>query len=194
MDTTGVENGSATKLVGIPEVDVDSDTDVESNFTDIESNVTGDDDDNSTVATAEAVETETMTKSALISMARKSFRSTRRKPTQNLRSSLQRRLSMSASVNSSSEEGGEENDFLLEDSKKKTNVQAADGWWKFVFVFSLISMTACILTLWLKYPYGARMNTEEVATMPWSNGCIGLDSCICPRVSPACEIRLRTSP
>ena len=112
-----------------------------------------------------------------------------------LRASLQRRLTMTRSSlrqsgHSSSEDTGEDV-FLLKDNKKKSEVQAADKWWKFVFVFSLISMTACILTLWLMYPYGARMSTEEVATMPWSNGCIGLDSCICPRVSPACEIRFR---
>ena len=74
-------------------------------------------------------------------------------------------------------------EFLLKDNKKKMDVQAADKWWRFVFVFSIISTTACILSLWLKYPYGARMSSEEVAATPWSNGCNGLESCICPRVS-----------
>ena len=188
VDATDVENPT---LVCIDEANENSYDEVDDSFT--ESRFS----DSITVATAESDETETTNKSALVCRARKSFaRRTsfaRMKSISSLRP--QKRgsssgVSSSGSVISSSEDTGEDV-FLLKDNKKKSEVQAADKWWKFVFVFSLISMTACILTLWLKYPYGARMSTEEVATMPWSNGCIGLDSCICPRVSPACEIRFR---
>ena len=197
MDATDVEHGSATELVGIPEANENSDAGAgaftESTF--------ADDNTTATVTTAESDETETMI-SALAS-ARKSI--TRMKSKPNLRTSLprrlsmeqlpslqrpllQRRLSMQKLLRSSSavpgdDECGEDDLLLDEDSEKKSEVQGADNWWKFVFVFSFISMTACVLTLWLKYPYGARMSTEEVAAMPWSNGCINLDSCICPRVS-----------
>ncbi|EJK47714.1 hypothetical protein THAOC_33548 [Thalassiosira oceanica] len=172
MDATDVENGFGPILVGMSEINENLDAVA---------------DDNATVATAESSDTETK-KSPLVGMARKSF--TRMKTKPNLRASLQRRLSkenltsrrqsFAERVDPSSDETGK--DDLLE-NKKKTEVRAADNWWKFVFVFSFISMTACVLTLWLEYPYGARMSTEEVATMPWSNGCVGLDSCICPRTT-----------
>jgi hypothetical protein len=38
---------------------------------------------------------------------------------------------------------------------------------------------ACVVTLWAPYPVGARMPTAMVVEMPWSDGCQGLQSCIC---------------
>ena len=189
MDTSDVEN---PKLVSIYEADVDSGDEVDDSFT--ESRFS---DASITVATAESDETETTSKSALVCRARKSFaRRTSFARMKSISSLRPQKRGSSSGVSSSgsvisSSEGSSEDVFLLKDNKKKSEVQAADKWWKFVFVFSLISMTACVLTLWLEYPYGARMSTEEVATMPWSNGCVGLDSCICPRVSFPCEMSLR---
>ncbi|EJK76889.1 hypothetical protein THAOC_01320, partial [Thalassiosira oceanica] len=173
MDATDVEHGFGAKLVCISEINEDSEDDdafIESNFAD----------DSATVATAESSDTKTK-KSPLVGMARNRKSFTRRTSFVRMKSipSLRKRGSSSESVHSSSEDTSHD-DFLLM-GKKKTGVEAADKWWKFVFVFSFISMTACVMTLWLEYPYGARMSTEEVATMPWSNGCVGLDSCICPR-------------
>jgi len=76
-------------------------------------------------------------------------------------------------------------DFLKkEDDAKQSyggSIRPATKWWHGVFIFSLISMLACIVTLWAPYPIGARMPSATIATMPFSNGCIGLQSCICPR-------------
>lgn len=79
-----------------------------------------------------------------------------------------------------------EYDFLTAEEKKQDqeggSLRPGAKWWHGVFVFSLISMLACIITLWAPYPIGARMPTEQIATMPWSTGCKnGLQSCICPR-------------
>ena len=74
-------------------------------------------------------------------------------------------------------------DFLQKDDEEKEGGSLLPGtkWWHSVFLLSVISMAACIITLWAPYPIGARMPTEIVATMPWSNGCQGIQSCICPR-------------
>jgi hypothetical protein len=76
-------------------------------------------------------------------------------------------------------------DFLKkEDDAKQSyggSIRPATKWWHGVFIFSLISMLASIITLWAPYPIGARMPSATIATMPFSNGCIGLQSCICPR-------------
>jgi len=75
-------------------------------------------------------------------------------------------------------------DFLRRPSEEKEgegSLLPGAKWWHTIFLFSLISMLACIITLWAPYPIGARMPTEMVAGMPWSNGCQGLHSCICPR-------------
>jgi hypothetical protein len=74
-------------------------------------------------------------------------------------------------------------DFLQKDDEEKEGGSLLPGtqWWHSVFLLSVISMAACIITLWTPYPMGARMPTKIVATMPWSNGCQGLQSCICPR-------------
>jgi len=74
-------------------------------------------------------------------------------------------------------------DFLQKDDEEKGGGSLLPGakWWHGVFLVSLISLTACMITLWAPYPIGARMPTEIIATMPWSNGCQGLQSCICPR-------------
>ena len=74
-------------------------------------------------------------------------------------------------------------DFLQKDNEGKEggSLRPNAKWWHGVFFFSLISMLACIITLWAPYPIGARMPSETIATMPWSNGCQGIDSCICPR-------------
>jgi len=74
-------------------------------------------------------------------------------------------------------------DFLQKDNEGKEggSLRPNAKWWHGVFFFSLISMLACIITLWAPYPIGARMPSETIATMPWSNGCQGIESCICPR-------------
>ena len=74
-------------------------------------------------------------------------------------------------------------DFLRKDNDKKEGRSLLPNgkWWHTVFLFSLISMIACILTLWLPYPFGARMNSEQVAAMGYSSGCQGVQTCICPR-------------
>jgi len=75
-------------------------------------------------------------------------------------------------------------DFLQKDDEEKEggSLRAGSRWWHGVFLFSLIGMLACIITLWAPYPIGARMPSATVAAMPWSDGCGGgLDACICPR-------------
>jgi len=74
-------------------------------------------------------------------------------------------------------------EFLTKDGGEKEGGSLRPGakWWHGIFFFSLISMLACIITLWAPYPIGARMPTEMIAKMPWSDGCEGLKSCICPR-------------
>mmetsp|Transcript_57970 Transcript_57970/g.122952 ORF Transcript_57970/g.122952 Transcript_57970/m.122952 type:complete len:166 (-) Transcript_57970:697-1194(-) len=74
-------------------------------------------------------------------------------------------------------------DFLQKDEDKdEGSLRPGAKWWHGVFFFSLISMLACIITLWAPDPTGARMPTAIIATMPWSDGCQGgLKSCICPR-------------
>eukprot|EP00581_Thalassiosira_minuscula_P014928 CAMPEP_0183730492 /NCGR_PEP_ID=MMETSP0737-20130205/32987_1 /TAXON_ID=385413 /ORGANISM="Thalassiosira miniscula, Strain CCMP1093" /LENGTH=858 /DNA_ID=CAMNT_0025963009 /DNA_START=206 /DNA_END=2782 /DNA_ORIENTATION=- len=72
--------------------------------------------------------------------------------------------------------------FLQSDEDKgEGNLRPGAKWWHPIFLFSLVGMLACIITLWAPYPIGARMSSEVIATMPWSNGCKGLRSCICPR-------------
>ncbi|KAL7530397.1 hypothetical protein ACHAXR_003471, partial [Thalassiosira sp. AJA248-18] len=68
-----------------------------------------------------------------------------------------------------------------DDSKAKVSVQVGHRWWRGIFFVSLLSIVACIITLWAPYPIGARRPSEMVAQYPWSNGCKGLQSCICPR-------------
>ena len=74
-------------------------------------------------------------------------------------------------------------DFLRKDNDKKEGRSLLPNgkWWHTVFLFSLISMIACILTLWLPYPFGARMSSDMIAQQPWSDGCKGIGTCICPR-------------
>ena len=74
-------------------------------------------------------------------------------------------------------------DFLSkqDEEKEESSLQAGRKWWHGVFFFSVVSMLACIITLWAPYPYGARMPSEMVAQQPWSTGCKGISSCICPR-------------
>jgi hypothetical protein len=75
-------------------------------------------------------------------------------------------------------------DFLTKEEEDQEGGSLRPGakWWHGVFVFSLISMLACVITLWAPYPIGARMPSDQIAQMPWSNGCQGgLQSCICPR-------------
>ena len=74
-------------------------------------------------------------------------------------------------------------DFLEKDKKiDQGSLLPNTKWWYGFFVFSVISLIACIVTLWAPYPIGARMLTDMVAEMPWSDGCKDdLDSCICPR-------------
>ena len=79
-------------------------------------------------------------------------------------------------------------DFLQKEHEAKEgggSIRPATKWWHGVFIFSFISMIACIITLWAPYPFGARMPSATIAaTMPsFSNGCIGLQSCICPRAT-----------
>ena len=72
-------------------------------------------------------------------------------------------------------------DFLTHSDKERSSLKAAHHWWHAVFILSLVSMVACIITLWAPTPIGARMPSSEVAKMPWTNGCIGVETCICPR-------------
>ena len=68
-----------------------------------------------------------------------------------------------------------------ENDKGKASMQGAGKWWHGVFVISLIGAIACIVTLWAPHPIGVRIPSAMVAHTPWSDGCQGLDSCICPR-------------
>ena len=76
-------------------------------------------------------------------------------------------------------------DFLRKDDEHREGGSLLPGagakWWHAVFGFSLVSLLACVVTLWAPYPYGARMPSAMVAETPWSDGCQGLPSCICPR-------------
>ncbi|EJK59461.1 hypothetical protein THAOC_20318 [Thalassiosira oceanica] len=75
-------------------------------------------------------------------------------------------------------------EFLLQNeggSKEERSLLPNTKWWHGVFFFSLVAFLACIVTLWAPYPIGARMSSAQVAEMPWSNGCQGIDTCICPR-------------
>ena len=76
-------------------------------------------------------------------------------------------------------------DFLRKDDEGKEEGSLLPGagakWWHAVFGFSFVSLLACVGTLWAPYPVGARMPSAMVAETPWSNGCQGLQSCICPR-------------
>jgi len=72
-------------------------------------------------------------------------------------------------------------EFLTESDKERGSLKAGHRWWHAVFILSLVSFLACIITLWAPYPIGARMPSSEVAKTPWSNGCIGVETCICPR-------------
>lgn len=73
-------------------------------------------------------------------------------------------------------------DYLLRDAPPQTtSIVPKTSWWHWVFVFSVVSFLACVITLWAPYPFGARMPSEQVADMPWSDGCEGTETCICPR-------------
>ena len=68
-----------------------------------------------------------------------------------------------------------------EDVEDQGSLLPTAKWWHGVFIFSIISLSACIITLWAPYPIGARMPSDMVAETPWSDGCIDMDTCICPR-------------
>ena len=70
-----------------------------------------------------------------------------------------------------------------DDSKVKVSIQAGHLWWRGVFVISTLMAIACIIALWAPYPVGLRMPSDQVAQMPWSGGCKGIDSCVCPRAT-----------
>lgn len=75
-------------------------------------------------------------------------------------------------------------EFLLQNeggSKEEGSLLPNTKWWHGVFIFSFVAFLACIITLWAPYPIGARMTSAQVAEMPWSSGCQGIDTCICPR-------------
>ena len=72
-------------------------------------------------------------------------------------------------------------EFLVNSDKERGSLSAGHHWWHAVFFLSLISFLACVITLWAPYPIGARMPSSEIAKMPWSNGCVGVAKCICPR-------------
>lgn len=77
-------------------------------------------------------------------------------------------------------------DFLQKEGEAKecdASIRPITKWWHGVFIISLISMLASIITLWAPFPIGARMPSATIATMPFSNGCIALQSCICPRAT-----------
>ena len=68
-----------------------------------------------------------------------------------------------------------------DDVRDQGSLLPTTKWWHGVFIFSFISLSACIITLWAPYPIGARMPSEMVAETPWSDGCIDMNTCICPR-------------
>lgn len=74
-------------------------------------------------------------------------------------------------------------DFLRKEDGEKLigSLLPSAEWWYGVVAISLTCMLASIITLWAPYPIGARIPTETVAIMPFSNGCVGLNSCICTR-------------
>jgi len=96
-------------------------------------------------------------------------------------STRQRRKENGASNTNSS--GMTSYDFLEKDKKiDQGSILPNTKWWYGFFVFSMISLIACIVTLWAPYPIGARMPADMVAQTPWSDGCKdNLDSCICTR-------------
>ena len=98
--------------------------------------------------------------------------------TENYNELIRRRMKEKASANGSPSRHG-----LLEKDKKidHSSVLPNAKWWHSIFVFSFISVVVCIIRTWAPYPYGARMTTDMVAETDWSDGCIGMDSCICPR-------------
>ncbi|KAL9186835.1 hypothetical protein ACHAXT_010555 [Thalassiosira profunda] len=105
------------------------------------------------------------------------FTSVRRTSVESIRSTLANATNRSF--------GGPSYDFLSKDRKggtDKSSIQGKAKWWHGVFVFSVASLVACLVTLWAPYPIGARVPSEQVAQTPWSDGCQdGLASCICPR-------------
>jgi hypothetical protein len=74
-------------------------------------------------------------------------------------------------------------DFLRKEDGEKSigSLLPRAEWWYGVVAISLTCMLASIITLWAPYPLGARTPTETVAMMSFSNGCVGLNSCTCPR-------------
>ena len=56
-------------------------------------------------------------------------------------------------------------------------------WWHAVFVFSCVSVIACLCELLLPYPYGLMMTSTQIADIGSApDGCEGgLERCICPR-------------
>lgn len=104
------------------------------------------------------------------------------------RKSLSRRSFRSGSFRRSFKKGGSSNGYSKyskpprDDEIDQGSLLPTTKWWHGFFLFSIISLIACIVTLWAPYPIGARMPTEMVAETPWSDGCQGdLESCICPR-------------
>lgn len=81
-------------------------------------------------------------------------------------------------------------EFLEESFNEEGITIPKSYWWHGVFFFSFIALIACVLTLYLPYPYGARMGSEEVAEMQWSDGCQDCDSCICPRETICADSRM----
>ena len=72
-------------------------------------------------------------------------------------------------------------EFLAKGEKRGTIVPLPSRWRHAVFAFLTVSLLACVVTLWAPYPVGARMTSDEVARAPWSDGCVGVRTCICPR-------------
>lgn len=74
-------------------------------------------------------------------------------------------------------------DFLQKNNEENEGSSLLPNakWWHGVFIFSSISALACLISLWATYPIGARMPSDQIASMPWSNGCQGVATCICPR-------------
>ena len=83
-------------------------------------------------------------------------------------------------------------DFLRRDGEEKARgsllPRASTRWLRAVLGCSLVSLLACVVTLWAPHPFGARRPTATVAETPWSDGCQGgLDSCICPRATTCAD-------
>ena len=67
--------------------------------------------------------------------------------------------------------------------ERKHSSHSSLEWWHAIFLFSVVSLVACLLQILLPPPFGMRMTSEEVAMGGVSpQGCdVGMEWCVCPR-------------